>query len=85
MDDESAQILRLPGGIIPEGLAPNRDVLTYLDELKEMALRGDISSIAVAWCNPQGRSDYGWSVSSERLKLLGACTVLVNQLAANLE
>lgn len=73
---EESNIVRLPGIVEPEGKCPNKDVLTFIDELKEMALAGEITSLAVAYITGGGRAGHGWSASSERLKLLASVTIL---------
>lgn len=76
-----ADITSIRGAPIPEGKCPNVGVLRLLDDLREQALRGEVTAMAVAYLDGSGRACNGWSDVADDLPLVGAVTVLQYRLA----
>jgi hypothetical protein len=77
---EPTNIVPLIAGVIPEGECPNKDVLEFLDELRQKAIHGEITMLAAAWVTGGGRVTNGWSSGNKRLSLIAATALLQRDL-----
>lgn len=73
-------VISFGGAPIPEGAVINKDVIELLDLMKEKALRGEISMLAVAYLDGAHKACNNWSSGDRRLSLIAAVEFLKRDL-----
>lgn len=77
---QSDNVFSFGGAPVPEGGCVNKSVIELLDAMKEKALRGEITMLAVAYLNGAHKACNNWSDGDRRLSLIAAAAFLQQEL-----
>lgn len=77
---QSDNVVSLSGAPVPEGDCANKSVIELLDAMKEKALRGEVTMLAVAYLDGGHKACNNWSGGDKRLSLIAATAFLQLEL-----